>query len=136
MRFAVSIRIEQKDDWFRLRNEEAVTTEAVLRLAAAAQTHYGFHDFKLKGGVFEGAREMDTVIALAECFPDARITLDPNGAWSLEEAMSLCSAKQDLWRMPRIRVARRRVSPARDHGRVSSGYRPADCDQHGRDGLA
>jgi len=85
-----------KDDWFRLRNDEAVTTDAVLRLAAAAQARYGFRDFKLKGGVFEGAQEMDTVIALAERFPDARITLDPNGAWSLEEAVRLCSAKHNV----------------------------------------
>ncbi|EPN13615.1 glucarate dehydratase, partial [Pseudomonas syringae pv. actinidiae ICMP 19070] len=28
--------------------------------------------------------------ALAERFPDARITLDPNGAWSLKEAIRLC----------------------------------------------
>jgi len=85
-----------KGEWIRLRNEEAVTTESVLRLATAAQARYGFRDFKLKGGVFEGAREMETVIALAEHFPDARITLDPNGAWSLEEAVRLCSGKQNV----------------------------------------
>jgi glucarate dehydratase len=85
-----------KDDWLRLRDEEAVTTDAVLRLAAAAQARYGFRDFKLKGGVFEGSREMDAVVALAERFPEARITLDPNGAWSLEEAVRLCSGKQNV----------------------------------------
>jgi len=85
-----------KGEWIRLRNEEAATTESVLRLATAAQARYGFRDFKLKGGVFEGAREMETVIALAEHFPDARITLDPNGAWSLEEAVRLCSGKQNV----------------------------------------
>src|SRR6185437_4328990 len=78
------------------RNEEAATTEAILRLAAAAQARYGFRDFKLKGGVFEGSREMETVVALAKRFPDARITLDPNGAWSLEEAVRLCSEKQNV----------------------------------------
>lgn len=83
-------------DWLRLRNEEALTTEAVLRLAAAAQARYGFRDFKLKGGVFEGAREMEVTVALAERFPDARITLDPNGAWSLEEAIRLCSGRQNV----------------------------------------
>jgi glucarate dehydratase len=93
----LSYRYEPEgDDWLRLRNDEAVTTEAVLRLAAAAQARYGFRDFKLKGGVFEGAREMDTVVALAERFPDARITLDPNGAWSLEEAVRLCSGKHNV----------------------------------------
>jgi len=78
------------DDWFRLRHESAVTTEAVVRLAEAAHAHYGFNDFKLKGGVFSGAREMEAVTALAERFPHARITLDPNAAWSLNEAISLC----------------------------------------------
>jgi glucarate dehydratase len=78
------------DDWCRLRHEAALTPEAVVRLAEAAQTRYGFNDFKLKGGVFSGAEEIDAVTALAERFPDARVTLDPNGAWSLDEAIGLC----------------------------------------------
>ena len=86
----------ERDDWFQVRNEEAVTTEGVLRLAAAAQARYGFRDFKLKGGVFEGAREIETIVALAERFPQARITIDPNGAWSLDEAIHLCSGKQNV----------------------------------------
>ncbi len=65
------------DPWLRLRHEEAITTEAVLRLAEAAQARYGFRDFKLKGGVLAGEQEMETVTALAEKFPQARITLDP-----------------------------------------------------------
>jgi glucarate dehydratase len=83
-------------DWFRLRHEEALTTEAVVRLAEAAQARYGFKDFKLKGGVFAGEREIETVSALAERFPDARITLDPNGAWSLDDAVRLCSGMPDV----------------------------------------
>jgi glucarate dehydratase len=77
-------------DWFRLRHDEALTTPAIVRLAEAAYTHYGFEDFKLKGGVLSGAQEIETVTALAERFPQARITLDPNGAWSLDEAIRLC----------------------------------------------
>jgi glucarate dehydratase len=84
------------DPWLRLRHEEALTTETVLRLAEAAQARYGFHDFKLKGGVLAGAQEMETVTALAERFPQARITLDPNGAWPLEEAIDLCRGKQQV----------------------------------------
>lgn len=94
--FAYRDEVYAESEWFRLRNEEAVTTEAVLKLAAAAQERYGFRDFKLKGGVFEGAREMETVVALKEQFPEARITLDPNGAWSLEEAVRLCRNKQSV----------------------------------------
>ena len=84
------------DAWLRLRHEEALTTEAVLRLAEAAHARYGFTDFKLKGGVLSGAQEMETVTALAERFPNARITLDPNGAWSLDEAIRLCTGKQNV----------------------------------------
>jgi glucarate dehydratase len=82
----------EKDDWLRLRNEEALTTDAVVRLAEAAHRRYGFNDFKLKGGVLSGAEEIETVVALAERFPNARVTIDPNGAWSLEEAIRLCSS--------------------------------------------
>jgi glucarate dehydratase len=84
---------ELEDDWLRLRNEEALTPEAIVRLAEAAQARYGFQDFKLKGGVLEGEAEMEAVVALHERFPQARITLDPNGAWSLEEAIRLCRDK-------------------------------------------
>jgi glucarate dehydratase len=87
---------DAEDAWLRLRHEEALTTEAVVRLAEAAHARYGFQDFKLKGGVLAGAREMEAVAALAERFPDARITLDPNGAWSLDQAVQLCSGKQDV----------------------------------------
>jgi glucarate dehydratase len=82
---------EAKIDWFRLRHEEALTTKAIVRLAEAAQAHYGFNDFKLKGGVLSGEQEIETVTALAKHFPGARITLDPNGGWSLEDAIRLCT---------------------------------------------
>jgi glucarate dehydratase len=84
------------DGWDRLRNELALTTSAVVRLAEAAHERYGFNDFKLKGGVFAGEAEIDAVTALSERFPKARITLDPNGAWSLEEAVELCRGKQGV----------------------------------------
>lgn len=80
----------EKDDWIRLRDDVAVSPEGVVRLAEAAHGRYGFLDFKLKGGVFRGEEEMAAVAALAQRFPKARVTLDPNGAWSLEEAVRLC----------------------------------------------
>jgi glucarate dehydratase len=88
--------IHHEDNWFRLRNEEALTPESVVKLAEAAQARYGFNDFKLKGGVLEGAAEMEAVTALADRFPQARITLDPNGAWSLNEAIRLCAGKHNV----------------------------------------
>jgi glucarate dehydratase len=80
----------EKDDWLRLRNEEALGSAAIVRLAEAAHARYGFNDFKLKGGVLSGAEEIEAVTALAHRFPGARVTIDPNGAWSLEEAIRLC----------------------------------------------
>lgn len=76
-------------DWYRLRHEEALTPETVVRLAEAAYEKYGFNDFKLKGGVLAGSEEAEAVTALSKRFPQARITLDPNGAWSLNEAIHL-----------------------------------------------
>ena len=75
------------DDWLRLRNEKAMTADAIVALAEAAQDRYGFQDFKLKGGVLDGDAEVEVVRALAERFSDARITLDPNGGWLLEDAV-------------------------------------------------
>jgi len=85
-----------KDEWLRLRSEEALTPEAIVRLAEAALQRYGFKDFKLKGGVMRGDEEMEAIAALADRFPDARITIDPNGAWSLDEAIKLCKNKRDI----------------------------------------
>jgi glucarate dehydratase len=88
--------LDNEDEWMRLRHEEAMTPEAIVRLAEAAHERYGFNDFKLKGGVLSGKEEMKAVTALAERFPKARITLDPNGAWSLAEAIELCRDKHDV----------------------------------------
>jgi len=87
---------DKSDDWLRLRGEEALTSEAIVRLAEAARQRYGFKDFKLKGGVLAGNDEMETIASLASRFPDARITIDPNGAWSLDEAIALCRDKHNV----------------------------------------
>jgi glucarate dehydratase len=64
-------------DWFRVRQAEA------------AQAKYGFNDFKLKGGVLRGEEEVEAIRALHERFPGARVTLDPNGGWRLNDAVRL-----------------------------------------------
>lgn len=87
---------DAEDEWLRLRHEEALTTDAIVKLAEAAQERYGFQDFKLKGGVLRGEEEMEAVTALAERFPQARITLDPNGAWSLTDAIRYCRGQQHV----------------------------------------
>ena len=76
-------------EWYRLRHEEALTPEAIVAQARAAREKYGFEDFKLKGGVLEPKEELRAVQALKAAFPEARIDLDPNGAWSLEKSLEL-----------------------------------------------
>ena len=78
------------DDWQRLRHEVAMDPKAIVRLAEAAHARYGFKDFKLKGGVLRGEEEIEAIVALSERFPDAGITLDPNGGWLLKDAIRLC----------------------------------------------
>jgi glucarate dehydratase len=80
---------EADNAWFRLRHEKAMDAEAVVRLAEAAHERYGFNDFKLKGGVLRGEEEIETVRALHARFPQARVTLDPNGGWLLKDAVRL-----------------------------------------------
>jgi glucarate dehydratase len=85
-----------QDTWKRLRNEEALAPESIVALARAAQEKYGFRDFKLKGGVLAPPAEAETARAIKQAFPDARVTLDPNGAWSLSEAIEVCSGLKDV----------------------------------------
>lgn len=80
---------QHNHDWYKVRHEKALTPEAVQRLAEASYDRYGFKDFKLKGGVLQGEQEAEAVTAIARRFPDARVTLDPNGAWFLDEAIAL-----------------------------------------------
>ncbi len=81
---------DEADDWKRLRHEKAMDADGVVRLAEAAYARYGFQDFKLKGGVLRGEEEVEAIRALHARFPQARITLDPNGGWLLNDAVRLC----------------------------------------------
>ena len=87
---------KESDSWLRLRHEKAMDAAGVVRLAEAAYARYGFNDFKLKGGVLRGDEEVDAVIALHERFPNARVTLDPNGGWLLKDAIRLGKRMQGV----------------------------------------
>ena len=76
--------------WYRHRDQAALTAGAIVEQAEAAVERYGFRDFKLKGGVMRGEEEIEAATAIKKRFPDSRVTLDPNGAWSLDEAIALC----------------------------------------------
>lgn len=82
---------DDSDEWGRVRREPALTPEAIVKQAQAAYDRYGFKTFKLKGGVFDGEQEVAAIKALHEAFPDAKLDLDPNGAWSLKDAIHYAS---------------------------------------------
>ncbi len=77
-------------EWYNIRRREAMTVQSVIELAEVAKDRYGFKDFKMKGGVLAGEKEIETVTELKKRFSDARITLDPNGGWLLDDAIRLC----------------------------------------------
>ena len=84
------------DAWSTARHDTALDAAAIVRQAEAAHARYGFRDFKLKGGVLPAWEEAEAVTALAERFPDARVTLDPNGGWLLEEAIQVGRSLRDV----------------------------------------
>ena len=75
--------------WSRVRHDVTLTPETIVRQAEAAHERYGFNDFKLKGGVLRGEEEVESMHALHARFPEARVTLDPNGGWLLKDAVRL-----------------------------------------------
>jgi glucarate dehydratase len=83
------------DPWFALRDQAMMTPERIVEQARAVQQKYGFQDFKLKGGVLRGEEEVEAIVALHEAFPQARITLDPNGGWLLKDAIRLLRDHRD-----------------------------------------
>lgn len=87
---------DSSDPWFKLRREEMLSHSRIVEQADCLQEKYGFTNFKLKGGVFSGEYEMETVHALKYQFLDARINIDPNGAWGLEEAIRLCKPMRNI----------------------------------------
>lgn len=80
---------EGDDNWTKIRRKEMLSVDSIVEQAKAAKKRYGFNNFKLKGGVLSGREEMEAVKALKINFPEANINIDPNGAWSLDEAVEL-----------------------------------------------
>ena len=78
--------------WEQIRRKEALDAQAIVEQAKATKEQFGFNTFKLKGGVLEGPDECDCISAMAEEFPGAGLTIDPNGAWSLNDAVDWLSA--------------------------------------------
>ena len=96
-------RTDAKDDWLRLRDEEALTPEAIVRLAEAAQARYGFKDFKLKGGVLRGERgDGGRDRSGASAFPRRASRSTPMAPGRWKKPSLLCRGRQTCSPMPKI----------------------------------
>jgi glucarate dehydratase len=78
---------DHSDPWQRARCGETLGAQAIVEQALAAQGRFGFTTFKLKAGVLDGPTECECIDALAESLPGAGLTIDPNGCWSLADAV-------------------------------------------------
>ncbi|MCA9883174.1 MAG: glucarate dehydratase [Anaerolineae bacterium] len=74
--------------WFAARQQAALDPMGIVAQAKAMVEHYGFKSIKLKGGVFEPAIEVESMIALQEAFDEGvPLRLDPNAIWTVETAI-------------------------------------------------
>ncbi|MEV4265108.1 enolase C-terminal domain-like protein [Kribbella sp. NPDC049584] len=86
--------------FFRHPNEDGTgeirTASQLVEHARALVDEHGFSVHKLKGGVFPPDYERECFRALAEAFPGHRVRFDPNGAFSVEEAIRFARGIEDL----------------------------------------
>ncbi len=82
--------------WEQIRRMEALDSKAIVEQAKATKEQFGFTTFKLKGGVLNGQEECDCIRAMAEELPGAGLTIDPNGAWSLKDAVNWLSPMKSI----------------------------------------
>ncbi|WP_328524633.1 enolase C-terminal domain-like protein [Kribbella sp. NBC_00359] len=75
---------------------EIRTAEQLVKHARELVDEHGFRVHKLKGGVFPPDYERECFRALAEAFPEHRVRFDPNGAFSVEEAIRFARGIEDL----------------------------------------
>ncbi|WP_424952901.1 enolase C-terminal domain-like protein [Deinococcus sp.] len=73
-----------------------VMPDQMVEHARALKRQYGFTTHKLKGGLFPPDHDIEVYRALAAAFPGDQLRLDPNGAWSVEEAVRAAQAIEGL----------------------------------------
>jgi glucarate dehydratase len=87
--------------FFRYRNEQSgvggeESAEEMVQYAKQLVAANGFTTHKLKAGVFHPDHEVAVFRALANAFPKHRVRIDPNAAWSVEEAIKIGQSIEDL----------------------------------------
>ncbi|NWF90680.1 MAG: mandelate racemase [Ignavibacteriaceae bacterium] len=92
--FASYIFYRYKDKKTGLGGESSA--EQIVNHARDLTKKYGFNSHKLKGGVFPPNHDIEVFRALAKAFPNSSFRLDPNSVWSVEEAIKVGKAIEDL----------------------------------------
>lgn len=87
--------------FYRLPNERTgkggeTSPDEIVAHARNIVARHGFKSHKLKGGVFAPDHDVEVFRALAAAFPKAGLRLDPNAAWSVEQAIRVGKAIEDL----------------------------------------
>ncbi len=87
--------------FFRYQNEKTgkggeETAEQIVNHAKDLVNKYGFKVHKLKAGVFHPDHEIEVFRALSNAFRNHKVRIDPNAAWSVEEAIRIGQSIEDL----------------------------------------
>lgn len=76
-------------DWAMSRQASAINPDEIVAQAKAMCEAFGFESIKLKGGVFEPALEVESILALRDAFgAQLPLRFDPNAIWSYETALT------------------------------------------------
>jgi glucarate dehydratase len=67
----------------------ALDPAGIVDQARSMVDHYGFTAIKLKGGAFPPDQEVEAVRALAAAFPEHKLRIDPNCAWTVETSVRI-----------------------------------------------
>jgi glucarate dehydratase len=74
---------------------EVSNSEQMVSFAKSLVERYGFKTLKYKNGVFPPDEEIETFVALRQAFPQHRIRLDPNAAWTVTTAVRVARRLHD-----------------------------------------
>jgi glucarate dehydratase len=75
---------------------EVRTIQQLAQHAVALKRRFGFTSHKLKGGVFAPEVELEHYRAVAAAVGNDRVRFDPNGVWSVEQAIRFGQAIENL----------------------------------------
>ena len=87
--------------FYRLPDEKTgkggeTSPDEIVAHTKALVAQHGFKSHKLKGGVFHPDHDVEVFRALGAAFPKDGLRLDPNAAWSVEQAIRVGKAIEDL----------------------------------------